>query len=114
MGFEEDSNIEKGTTGSPTQTQGMTLDKAIELGEYNPAFLSTFAQWHTLSRHVQFQYIRKALDNRNQHLISQWAEIINMIDFSKKPELAEALKNIEKQIKELDRDREKLYLEYSV
>lgn len=113
MTFEEDTTIEKGSITSAPQSSVMTLEKAIEMGEYDPVFLSTFAEWHSLSRHIQFQYIRKALDNRNQHLITQWAEIVNIIDFSKKPELAEALTNIQKQIKEVDRDREKLYLMYS-
>ena len=105
--------MEKGKSSGKPTISGMTLAQAVELGEYNPQYLSTFAEWHTLSRHVQFQYIRQALDNRNKHLIQQWAEIVNMLDFSKKPELADALQNIQKQIKDLDRDREKLYLEYS-
>lgn len=91
----------------------MTLQKAIEMGEYNPQYLSTFPEWHSLSRHIQFEYIREALDNRNKHLITHWAEINNMLDFRLKPHLAEALKNIESQLKKLDKDREKLYLEYS-
>ena len=62
---------------------------------------------------MQFQYIREALDNRNKHLITQWAEINNMLDFRLKPNLAMALKNIEAQLKKLDKDKERLYLEYS-
>lgn len=112
MGFED--AVEKGqSSGKPIASAKMTLQKAVELGEYNPDFLSTFPEWHTLSRHVQFQFIRQALDNRHRHLIVQWAEINNLLDFSKKPELKEALKNIEKQLNELEKDKEKLYLEYS-
>lgn len=112
MGFED--AVEKGqSSGRPAVSAKMTLQKAVDLGEYNPDFLATFPEWHTLSRHVQFQFIRQALDNRHRHLIVQWAEINNLLDFSKKPELKEALKNIEKQLNELEKDKEKLYFEYS-
>jgi hypothetical protein len=113
MGYEEDVTIERGSRSKPSVNKKMTLQEAIELGEYNPQFLATFPEWHSLSRHIQFQYIRKALDNRNQHLITQWAEICNILDFSKKPHLKTALENIEKQLKELEKDREILYLNYS-
>lgn len=91
----------------------ITLQKAVEMGEYDPKYLSGFAQWHGLSRHTQFEFIRQALDNRRRHLVSQWAELNNVLDFSKKPYLQQGLKNIEDQMKALDADRERLYLEYS-
>lgn len=94
---------------SPT----MTLQKAIDMGEYDPGFLGQFPEWHTYTRHVQFEYIRKALENRNKQLITQWAEITNILDFRLKPHLQEALKNIENQLDILKRDKEKLYVEYS-
>ena len=115
MGYETEGTIEKlGGGSTSTKTPNMTLQKAIDLGEYKPEYLATFSEWHTLSRHVQFQFIKKGLDNRNKQLLSQWAETVNMLDFSKKPHLAEALKNIENQMNLLDTDKEKLYLEYSV
>jgi hypothetical protein len=43
----------------------------------------------------------------------QWAEINNTIDFRLKPQMAQALKNIEKQMKHLDEERDRLYFEYS-
>lgn len=92
---------------------GLTLQKAIDLGEYDPEFLGQFPEWHQLSRHIQFEYIRKALDNRNRQLITQWAEITNVLDFRLKPHLKEALRNIEKQLEHLKNDKEKLYIEYS-
>jgi ribosomal 50S subunit-associated protein YjgA (DUF615 family) len=113
MGFEEEGNIEKPSRSSPKQSTTMTLQKAIELGEYNPDYLSTVPEWHDLSRHIQFQYIRDALENRHRQLITHWAEVNNILDFSKKPQLTEALENIMLQIKKLETDREKLYLEYS-
>lgn len=114
MGFEDTEAGEKLQSSKPApSSKSMTLKEAIEMGEYNPELLATFPEWHTFSRHVQFQYIREALDNRNKQLLMQWAEINNMIDFRLKPQLAEALKNIEKQMKKLETDRENLYFEYS-
>lgn len=103
--------IKSSSKGSVHPT--MTLQKAIDLGEYFPEFLANFPEWHSLSRHSQFQMIRQALDNRRHQLLTQWAEINNVIDFSLKPEMATALENLQKQIKKLENDREDLYLEYS-
>lgn len=112
MGFED--SVEKGTSGKGySRASKMTLQKAVDMGEYNPEFLSTFPEWHELSRHVQFQFIRQGLDNRRKQLIVQYAEINNVLDFRLKPHLKDALENIYKQLKKLDQDREELYLEYS-
>jgi hypothetical protein len=113
MDFEKITSREKIPKSVPQPPSDMTLQKAVDLGEYDPQFLSTFSEWHTLSRHIQFQYIRTALENRNHHLITQWAEINNILDFRLKPKLKTALKNIERQLKKLSKDKEKLYLEYS-
>jgi hypothetical protein len=91
----------------------MTLQKAVDMGEYNPEYLSTFPEWNTLTRYVQFQFIKQGLDNRRKMLWIQWSEIVNTPDFSRKPHLSQALKNIESAIKKLDEDWEVLYLEYS-
>jgi hypothetical protein len=100
--------------GSPMQKpSAMTLEQAISMGEYNPEYLGTFPEWHQLSKHTQFQYIRMATDNRRKQLLMQWAEVNNMLDFRLKPELHDTLKNIEAQMKKLVKDREKLYVEYS-
>lgn len=113
MAYEDMESGEKLASSTTPPSKNMTLKEAIELGEYNPDFLSTFPEWHTYSKHVQFQYIRQALDNRNRQLLVSWAEINNTIDFSLKPQMAEALKNIQKQMKRLDDDRDKLYFDYS-
>lgn len=113
MAYEDQEAGERITGSRPTTPPPMTLQKAIDMGEYNPEYLATFPEWHSISRHVQFQHIRKALDNRNRHLIVQWAEINNIIDFHLKPHLAVALENIQKQLKKLSENRENLYLEYS-
>jgi hypothetical protein len=112
MGYED--NIEKGKASAPsTSSVKMTLQKAIEMGEYDESYLSTFPEWHTLGRYVQFQMLRQALENRRRQLLVQWSEINNMLDFSKKPYLKEALKNIEDQLRQVEADREKIYFEYS-
>lgn len=98
---------------SNPQSQIMTLQKAIDLGEYDPNYLGQFPEWHTLSRHVQFEFIRKALENRNRQLIVQWAEITNILDFRLKPHLKDALYNIEDQLEKLKADKERLYVDYS-
>lgn len=100
--------------GAPAQLpSAMTLQQAINMGEYNPEYLSTFPEWYQFSRHTQLQYIRMALENRRKQLLMQWAEINNILDFRMKPELHEALKNIEAQMKKLGKDRERLFVEYS-
>jgi hypothetical protein len=111
MGFKKKEKVSKAS--EKTKKTNITFLRAIALGEYNPEYLATFPEWHELSRHMQFQYIREALDNKRQQLTLQWAEINNVIDFSLKPHLKEALRNIESQMKKLDKDWEKLYLEYS-
>ncbi len=104
----------KSSTSNPKTTVAtMSLQDAINLGEYFPDKLSIYPEWHTLSKHSQLQLIRKALDNRENQLRMQWAEICNVLNFSKKPHLKEALRNIEDQIHKLGADREKLYLEYT-
>ena len=82
------------------------------MGEYDPEYLGTFAEWHTLGKMVQWELIRKALDIRENQLVRQWAEVNNVLDFRLKPELKLALKDIEKKRHEVMRDREKLIVEY--
>ena len=88
------------------------LREVIEMGEYDPEYLGTFAEWHTLSKPVQWSLIKKALDIRERQLVQQWAEINNILDFRLKPELKIALKNIEKQRHQVMKDRETLLMEY--
>lgn len=94
-------------------TTYLTLAKAIEFGDYDPNHLATFPEWHQLPRPAQFKLIEQALDNRRHHLLKQWADINNILDFSKKPHLKPALKNIEAQLKQVEVDRERLLVEYS-
>jgi hypothetical protein len=98
---------------SPAMATKLTLEKAVELGEYDPNFLANFTEWHTLSRHIQFQYVRKALENRNHQLLGQYAELNNVLDLRNKPDVWKAIKNVEKQLHELLETKEKLFSEYS-
>lgn len=91
----------------------LTLERAIELGEYNPQVLEKFPEFKKLSRYSQFQLVRQALKNREYQLRVHWAEIINLLDFSKKPHLKKALAEVENQIESLNEDEEKLLIEYS-
>jgi len=109
-GDEFGENIKGG--GSPQTTSKMTIQKAVDFGEYDPKFLSTLPEWHTLSKHIQFQYIKTALENRRHQLLQQYAEISYVLDFRLIPELKETLDNIHKQIKQLDVDFEKISMEY--
>jgi len=113
MAFEGGEKGEQVKGGSPKSKQFMTLQKAVDMGEYDPEYLATFPEWFTLSRHVQFQFIKQGLDNRRRQLWLQWAEINNTPNFHLKPHLAIALTNVEKQIKKLDSDWEKFFVKYS-
>ena len=75
--------------------------------------MANFAEWHDLSPHIQWQLIRKALDIRHRQLITQYAELNNALDLSKKPHIKEAMKSVEKQLSSLMEDKENLYVEYS-
>lgn len=113
MGFEDTGEFISGG-GTKTVSQTMTLQKAIDMGEYNPDFLATFPEWLPLSRHVQWEMIRQGLKNRTRQLRIHWAEMSNQPDFSKKPYLRQAMKNIESQLNELQDNEERLQVEYSI
>ncbi len=51
MGFEDLEASQPG--GAPTKaTSGITLQRAIDMGEYDPSYLATFAEWHEMSRNM--------------------------------------------------------------
>lgn len=107
----KEQNTSAGST--PPKQANITLQQAIDFGEYKPENLENFAEWHSLSTHIQWELIRKALDIRQRQLISQYAELNNALDFSKKPYLKEAVFNVQKQLEKLRDDKESLYVEYS-
>ncbi|MCL4384377.1 hypothetical protein M1116_02900 [Patescibacteria group bacterium] len=91
----------------------MTLQKAVDMGEYDPEFLANFPEWHQLTRMMQWRYVREAIKNRKRFLLLQWAEVTNTLDLRLKPELKEALRNIEKQQEKVNQDEEKLQVEFA-
>lgn len=111
--MEKETSPEKTTSSPSSGSSYLTLQKAIELGEYEPQVLAKFDEWHKLSIHAQFQLVRKGLDNREYQIVSEWAEVNNVLDFSKKPELQSVLRNLEAQRKQILRDRERLYIEFT-
>lgn len=96
-----------------TKSSSMTLEKAVEMGEYDPSFLATFPEWATFSNNIRFNYIMRAIKNRKRFLQLNYAETFNVIDFSLKPELKIVLQNIQNKLAEIQKDEEKLRLEYS-
>ncbi len=109
-------NMENEPTSSgakPTATTTITLLKAIELGEYEPTTLSRFPEWHTLSRHAQYELVRKGMQNHDFQLRRLWAEINNQLNFSAKPALQKARDNVDAQIRSLRKDEDRLMVEFT-
>ncbi len=79
-----------------------------------PELLSQYPEWQTLSHHVQWEYIAKAMANRKTQLMRKWSETINFMDQSDivglKKQIADS---IFEQIRKLGEGKERLYLEYS-
>ena len=94
-------------------TDYKTLDAAIDLGEYYPEVLEQFEEFRRLSKYSKFQLIRKALKNREKQLRKHYSEVVNQLDFSKKPHLKGALDNIMSQLHQLNLDEEQLLVDYS-
>jgi ribulose kinase len=86
----------------------MTLQKAVDLGEYDPKYLTTLSGWRDLTSHLQWQMVRQALKNRRTSLMVNWSEVANHPNFSQKPELKKIHESIEKHLKHLQQDEEKL------
>jgi hypothetical protein len=112
MSFEGMEKGEQIKGGNPVTTTNMTLQKAVNMGEYKPDYLSTFPEWHTLSRHVQFQFIKQGLENRRHQLLQQYGQVSNVLDFRLKPELKVVLDNIHKQLRKVEADFEKISEDY--
>ncbi len=91
----------------------LTLQDAIEFGECDPNYLQNFPEWHNLTANIQWQLIRKALNIRRKQLLTHWSELNSALDFTKKPHVQQALRNVERQLEKLRDDQERLYVEYS-
>lgn len=104
---EHEGSKEHGSSGGGTSTGRLTLQRAVDLGEYKPEILARYSDWHLLSRHGQLQFIRKGIHNRKAQLMTQYAELFNVLDFSeKRTELEPRLNHILDLVKEVDRDDE--------
>jgi len=57
--------------------------------------------------------LTQALANRRLQLRRQWAGLANQLDFSKKPLLADAQKKVEKALRELNDDEERIFVRYA-
>lgn len=91
----------------------MTLERAVQLGEYEPEYLSQFPEWTVLSKYVQLQYIREGIRNRKRSLMTQYSALNNTLHFSTKAaELEPKLNHIMDLIKQLDRDEEHFLSSY--
>ena len=113
MSGEFDDLSERTPTSKPRKSSvKMTLEKAVEMGEYDPKFLSTFPEWTGLTDNLRWHYIRDAIQNRRKFLLLNWAETSNVLDFSKKPEMKTVMDNIMKQVQLLNQEEEKLRLEF--
>lgn len=91
----------------------LTLSELIDLGEYDIEKLSEYEEWQEFSPYIQLQYITKAIDNRRKKLTQQLAQLYNVLDYRLKPEVQEAVKNLHKSLKNLEDDKERIFIEFS-
>lgn len=110
----KEASLSSGVAPTKPFKTNLTLERAIELGEYDPQYLAGFPEWHTYTRHIQFEFIKKALANRRKQLLLQWMEINRANDYLLKPHLQKTSESIDAQLDKLLKDKEKLYTEYSL
>jgi hypothetical protein len=99
-------------SSAASSTARLSLEKAVEMGEYSPAFLSTFPEWSSYSDNIRWHYIRQAIQNRRKFLLQNYAETNNVLDLSLKPEMKMVLDRITKQVEFLNKEEERLRLEF--
>jgi hypothetical protein len=103
---------ERQPQSTPQKKLKMTLEKAIEMGEYNPDFLSTFPEWSTFTNYIRWHHIRRAIVNRRRFLLLNYAETNNVLDLRLKPEMKLVMDRIYRQLDLLAREEERLRLEF--
>ncbi len=91
----------------------ISFKESIELGKYEVEYLQAYKEWQELDRHLQYQYIVQAITNKRRQLRLQWAKLANQPNFSKKPFLADAQKKVERALEELEKDEERLMVEFA-
>ncbi len=101
-------SLESLKTAKPAKVTNITLQRAVDLGEYDPEYLSSFPEWHDLTPHLQWRMVHQAIKNRRTSLMVNWAEVANQPNYSQKPHLKPIQASIEKQLKQLQDDEESL------
>ena len=109
----EPSPENKSQSAGPSTSFNLNLQTAVNMGEYEPNYLSQFEEWQALTPNMQYEFVRKGIENKRRQLRVQYAVTFNSPHYSKKPELAEASKNIHERLKQLQRDEERLIVHYS-
>ena len=105
---------EKLQTGGTSSTPFiLNLQAAVNMGEYEPVYLSRFDEWHELTPNMQFEFVRKGIEQKRRQLRLQYATTFNAPNYSKKPHLEEAIKNIFARLRKLQEDEERLSIEFS-
>ncbi|OGD83024.1 hypothetical protein A2572_01020 [Candidatus Collierbacteria bacterium RIFOXYD1_FULL_40_9] len=100
--------LENLKTTKPKAVTHITLQRAVDLGEYDPEYLASFSEWHDLTPHLQWRMVHQAIKNRRTSLNVNWAEIANQPNYSQKPHLKPIQESIERQLKQLQNDEESL------
>ncbi len=105
---EFEASKERGSSGGGSPSTGqMTLQKAVELGEYKPEVLSQYGDWSLLSKHGQLQFIRTGLRYHKGQLMTQYAALFNIPNYSQKAdELEPKLNHILDLVRQVDKDEE--------
>ncbi len=113
-----DESNEGGETlaASPPPTTGafLTLQKAIDLGQFDPEYLSRFPEWHELPRTAQFELVKKAIENRDAQIWRHYAELNNVLDLRLKPQMKPAMDKLVEEHKKLMDEKEKLFVKYAM
>ena len=106
---------EKLQNSRPTSTRAtlLNLQAAVEMGEYEPEYLARFPEWLELTPSMQFEFVRKGIEQKRHQLRLQYATTFNAPNFSQKPHLEEAITNIFARLRVLQEDEERLSIFYS-
>jgi hypothetical protein len=111
--MDHEESKEHSTSGGGPYTSAMTLQRAVQLGEYQPDYLSRFPEWVTMSRYVQLRFIREGMRSRKPQLMTQYAVLFNVLHFSEKTaELEPKLNHILDLVKQVDADEEYYLSQY--
>ena len=68
MDIEPSSETLSGPSSSNPTTFVLNLQTAINMGEYEPDYLSQFPEWQTLTPNMQYEFVRKGIENKRRQL----------------------------------------------